>query len=410
VRPLHPARTAHRTRERAHPPAAAAGDDELVGSDRPQTGIWWLRKRPGVGPRLLAQMVRGEADISHDTFRALPSDRAHDYLRSLLVAVGVLGPVDLRIERMMPWIDKVAADLPAEHAALVRRYAHWHVLREMRKAARDERLTQAGANAARRRIRVAIDFLAFLDTQQATAATATRTSWSATRSTPAGRWTTRSRSSPGSAPRGSTPGCVSPTSRSRHRRSLCPSSSGGPPSSGCCTTTPFAATPASAACSRCCSPSRCPAPSPCAPARSPSASAAPSTSAFHGIPIQMPPLLDDLIREHLTHRGKSLYASRDTGWLFPGGNPGRPLSTENIRAHLAAIGVKPEEGRKATLFQLAAGMPAPVLAELIGITDSTAADWARLATRDWTSYIAARARQPQQASAPNGHAQPGLGP
>jgi hypothetical protein len=114
--------------------------------------------------------------------------------------------------------------------------------------------------------------------------------------------------------------------------------------------------------------------------------------AFGPIPIQMPPVLDDLIREHLDHRGKSLYASRDTGWLFPGGNPGRHLATENIRSQLVAIGIKPYENRKATLFQLAGDMPAPVLAELIGITHDNAAAWARLAARDWTGYIAERAR------------------
>lgn len=114
--------------------------------------------------------------------------------------------------------------------------------------------------------------------------------------------------------------------------------------------------------------------------------------AFNNIAIQMPAVLDDLIGEHLTHRGKSLYASRGTGWLFPGGNPGRHLATENIRAQLVATGIRPYEGRKAALFQLAAAMPAPVLAELIGITDNNAADWARLAARDWTGYIANRSR------------------
>lgn len=64
--------------------------EEIVGSERPQTGIWWLRKKPGVGPRLLGQMARGEVAISHDTFRALPCDRAHNYLRDLLAAVGGL--------------------------------------------------------------------------------------------------------------------------------------------------------------------------------------------------------------------------------------------------------------------------------------------------------------------------------
>ncbi|MCF4121704.1 hypothetical protein L1785_11995 [Antribacter sp. KLBMP9083] len=101
----------------------------------------------------------------------------------------------------------------------------------------------------------------------------------------------------------------------------------------------------------------------------------------------MPPILDDLIREHANRRGQSLHVARDTGWFFPGGQPGRHLATENIRRDLVQIGVKPHENRKAAMFQLAANMPAPVLAELLGTTDKNAADWARLAARDWGAYI-----------------------
>ncbi len=38
--------------------------DELVNSERPQTGLWWLRKKPGVGPQLLGQMACGAVEIS----------------------------------------------------------------------------------------------------------------------------------------------------------------------------------------------------------------------------------------------------------------------------------------------------------------------------------------------------------
>ena len=113
---------------------------------------------------------------------------------------------------------------------------------------------------------------------------------------------------------------------------------------------------------------------------------------FNTVPIQMPAVVDELLQGHIQRRGQSLYASRDTGWLFPGGRPGRHLETENIRGQLVEIGIKPHESRKAALFGLAAQMPAPVLADLIGITDDNAADWARLAARDWTGYIADRAR------------------
>ena len=110
------------------------------------------------------------------------------------------------------------------------------------------------------------------------------------------------------------------------------------------------------------------------------------------VALQSTPDGDELVTAHLKRRGMSLYVARDTGWLFPGGRPGRHLETENIRGQLVAIGIKPHESRKAALFGLAASMPAPVRAELIGITDNNAANWAKLASRDWTGYIADRAR------------------
>lgn len=109
--------------------------------------------------------------------------------------------------------------------------------------------------------------------------------------------------------------------------------------------------------------------------------------AFADAPIQMPPVLDDLIRELATGRGWSLHVARETGWLFPGGRPGRHTATENIRRDLAAIGIKRLESRKAAMFQLATAMPAPILAELLGTTTSYAAAWATLAARDWGTYI-----------------------
>lgn len=365
--------------------------DELVDSERPQTGIWWLRKKPGIGPLLLAQMARGEIEISHDTFRHLPSDRAHDYLRSLLVAVGVLTPFEIRIERMLPWIEQVAADLPADQAALIRRFAHWHVLRGMRKASREDRLTQTIADGCRRRIRVAIEFLAFLDNHGASPATATQDLMERYQEH-VGRaindeyafvvWLRDSRINTSLnipyVPRPAPAVTVSDEQRwAAVDRLLHDESLRRYTRIGGLFTLLFAQ-PLSRIVAM----------------RTSQVTVADDTVhvAFSTLPIQMPAVLDGLIREHLDHRGKSLYASRDTGWLFPGGNPGRHLATENIRAQLVAIGIKPYENRKATLFQLAGDIPAPVLAELIGITNDNAADWARLAARDWTGYIAERAR------------------
>lgn len=365
--------------------------DELVSSERPQTGIWWLRKRPGVGPRLLGQMARGEIEISHDTFRALPSDRAHDYLRSLLAAVGALPPFEIHIERMLPWIEDITADLPPVQNDLIRRFSHWHVLRHMRQAAGEGRLSQSSANAARRRIRVAIQFLTFLDANGASAATANQDLLERYQEA-AGRtlshehafiaWLRESRINTvlhaPYVPRPAPMVTVSDHQRWKAVERLLHDESlrrytriGG-------LFTLLFAQPLSRIVTM----------------HTNQITVATDTVhvAFNDIAIQMPAVLDELIREHLQHRGKSLYASRDTGWLFPGGTPGRHLATENIRSQLVGIGIKPYEARKASLFQLAADMPAPVLAELIGISDNSAAEWSKLAARDWTGYIADRAR------------------
>jgi hypothetical protein len=366
--------------------------DELVNSERPQTGLWWLRKKPGLGPQLLRQMACGAIEISHDTFAALPSDRSHDYVRSLLIAVGVLSPVEIRIERMLPWIEDVVAELPTEHATLIRRFAHWHVLRQMRKAAREGRLTKSMADACRRRIRVAIDVVAFLAAHDASAVTATQ------------ELLERYQEHVGTTLTHEYAFVVWLRNSGTNTKLAIPDVKRPPPAVTVSDAQRWAAVERLLHDETLRRYTRIGGLLTVLFAQPLSRIVAMRTSqitvtddrtvhvTFNTIPIQMPPVLDDLIREHLEHRGKSLYASRQTGWLFPGGNPGHHLATENIRSQLVAIGIKPNENRKAALFQLARDMPAPVLAELIGITHHNAADWAKLAARDWTDYIAERAR------------------
>jgi hypothetical protein len=78
-------------------------------------------------------------------------------------------------------------------------------------------------------------------------------------------------------------------------------------------------------------------------------------------------------------------------WLFPGGIPGKHLATENIRAQLAERGIQPRAARNAAMFQLAAEIPTPILADILGLGATTATSWAALASRDWSRYTAQRA-------------------
>jgi len=363
--------------------------DELTSSQRPPTGIWWLRKKPGTGPALLAQMARGQIPIAHATFADLPQDRAHDWLRDLLAATGVLAPWEPRIERMTPWLNTVLVGLPDDHADVVRRFAHWHVIRKMRQRAARGHLSQAVANTARQRIRDAIEFLAMLDQHSIDVATATQA-----------HLEHYLLAHPGHGP--SLASFIAWLRATRTNTELTvPWVEPGPPQVTVSDDQRWAgvehllnddtlrsytrlgglftllfAQPLTRIVAM----------------RTSQVNHGPDATihvTFGGLPIQMPPVVDDILRDHLQRRGQSPYGT-GAGWLFPGGVPGRPLTTENIRSQLVDIGIKPYQTRKAALFQLAAQIPAPVLAELLGLTDRNAAKWAHLAARDWQNYIALR--------------------
>jgi hypothetical protein len=115
------------------------------------------------------------------------------------------------------------------------------------------------------------------------------------------------------------------------------------------------------------------------------------TVTFDTFPVELPQPLDQLVCEQLTRRGQASYASRPNYWLFPGGIPGKHLVTENIRAQLAERGIQPRAARNAAMFQLAAEIPTPILADILGLGATTATSWAALASRDWSQYTAQRA-------------------
>jgi hypothetical protein len=70
------------------------------------------------------------------------------------------------------------------------------------------------------------------------------------------------------------------------------------------------------------------------------------------------------------------------GWLVPGHLPGRPITPARLGERLRALGIRTLPGRRATLLQLAAEVPAAVLAELLHLTPATATRWTRDAGSD----------------------------
>jgi len=79
-------------------------------------------------------------------------------------------------------------------------------------------------------------------------------------------------------------------------------------------------------------------------------------------------------------------------WLFPGHLPGRPITPARLGERLRTLGVRALPGRRATLLQLAAEVPAAVLADLLHLSVGTATRWTRDAGGDWSRYAAELAR------------------
>ena len=112
----------------------------------------------------------------------------------------------------------------------------------------------------------------------------------------------------------------------------------------------------------------------------------------HDVPVPEPLgiVLTELVRTGRSHTGTGSPAI--TPWLFPGGLPGKPITAPRLGSRLRALGVYAKTGRRAALLDLAGQLPAAVLADLLGLAPGTAVRWMRQAAGDWSSYAAELAR------------------
>lgn len=364
--------------------------DELMSARRPQSVITWLKKPPATGARLLALMARGELPITHDTFRALPADRSHNYLRELLTSTGILPAYQPPIEQIERWLTGILEPVDPDSAAVISRYAHWHHLRRLRGLAEHGALTKTSIYAARGNINGATRLAHWAARNGTTLDALTQAQLDCYLAEhPGGRtsqqtfvaWLRRSRTNTRiSIPwRAETAPevVVSDADRWNQINQLLHDDAtslyvriGG-------LFTLLFAQPLQTVIAM----------------RTDQVALEPDGRVlvtFDTIPIEMPPDLDILLRRHLDNRGTPSIVSSEHGWLFPGRHPGRHLVRETFRGHLVAVGIRPGHSRHAAMFALASEVPAPVLAELIGIADKTAAKWAALAGRDWAEYVTQR--------------------
>ncbi|MGK4217711.1 hypothetical protein [Kocuria marina] len=364
--------------------------DELMRARRPQSVITWLNKPPRTGTRVLGQMARGELPVSHNAFRDMPAGRSEYYLRDLLTSSGVLPPYHPPIERMERWLGDRFQDLATADAQLIDRYARWHLLRRLRGMAERGELSKPAIYNARAHVNAATRLSAWATLNDTTIRQLTQPELEAyltehpsehTTQQSFIAWLRRSKENTNLTLRwrATTPEViVSDDERWDHVAKLLADDTialyariGG------LFMLLFAQ-----------------------PLREITAMTRNQVSftdddrvtvTFDTEPVEMPPGVDTLIRQYLETRGGTpSISATDHGWLFPGRYPGSHLVTDVFRSKLVAAGIHPGASRNSAMYGLAGRVPAPVLADLIGIGNNTAVRWATLAARDWSAYIAQR--------------------
>jgi hypothetical protein len=107
-------------------------------------------------------------------------------------------------------------------------------------------------------------------------------------------------------------------------------------------------------------------------------------------PVVLPQPLNALVLPVVAARqGHAAIGNQGSSpWLFPGGQPGRPISAFRLAERLRELGIQSKQSRSTALFQLATELPAALLASMLGIHITVAVAWQRASSGDWTSYAA----------------------
>lgn len=107
------------------------------------------------------------------------------------------------------------------------------------------------------------------------------------------------------------------------------------------------------------------------------------------VPVDLPgPVAELALQQVEVRRSHAALARTDSPWLFPGGQPGRPISVWAMGERLRKLGIRLAETRSTALFQLATELPAAVLARTLGVDITVAVKWQRAAAGDWAAYAA----------------------
>lgn len=363
---------------------------EVIATERdPRAAIRWMA-RPRVAA-LLRHLAALGKPITHAELDQLPPTNTLHNLRHLLVYAGIIPPRIEPLERIEPWLASLLERLPAHQSKVIGPYAQWSVLRQARRRAVRRHYTTNSAGRDKAKVTAAICLLEWLDTRSLNLSQFTQADlelWLAEnesrRSAIAGfiAWLDRQRIVIGleihHRVSGEPVDFPDPDTQVELIEALLASTCGlelrvrvaalvvllyGQPVSAVCRLT------TADVCSR----------------------KGKEFLTFAKHPVLIPPTLAVLVNQ-LAEDARHYHRAPGPAPLFPSTQRiGAPISAGAMNVLLNRNGIPARAGRNGALFTLAQDLPAAVLAQLLGLHISTAARWSRIAQRDWSHYLHARA-------------------
>jgi hypothetical protein len=372
------------------PDALAAVLEAICAARTPAAALNWLRT--GAGAAILADLAAGRLAATHEALDNHPRPQAASHLRHMLTAGGVLPPRDEELARAEQWLTALLAsiDLPA-HRRLVHAFATWQVMRRLRRASETRRRPRTYTARARNTIAAAARFLSWLNARGTTLPGCRQADVEDWLATGPGAchvrdflaWANRHGHCQAFAvprPPQHTGTAISASQRwDLAARLLHDDSIEITDRVAGCLVLLFGQ----------------------AMTRIAALTTSQVTRHHDGVTIQLgqhdvpvPEPLGDLLLT-LIADGKpytGIGSPPGSTWLFPGLLPGRPITAKRLAERLRALGIPVQAGRRAALTDLAAQLPAAVLADLLGLHPTTAVKWMHQAGADWTSHAAEVAR------------------
>lgn len=367
----------------------------LAGSERPRAVLRWLET--SFVSNALRQIATGTVTLTHTSIDALGGDVATGRLRAVLVQAGLLEPRDEAIARLEGWIDRQLDTVgTVEDRRLLEAFARWWVLRRARQRA--QRSPGLSTRTARREVRRAIELVDFLrghGTDLASCSQADIDLWLAGPPSRVHvrafvRWARRQRLCDDlTVPKQRqawparhftadelrdvatmllTTGDLDAADRLAGLLVVC-----------------YAQTPARVSRLR------------VDHVRIDGATVSVRFGTDH---VELPPVIGALMTDVIqSRRGRAATMPTATSrWVFPGGLPGRPIDSGTLQLRLQAIGIRSMATRTSALLDLAAEVPASILADLVGLHPATASRWTRAAGGYWTTYTTTKTRSTRATS------------